>query len=82
MPYGKLENHTHLCETKMIRGSYAKCNFSRRENTISRLGAVISQAIKPRIRNRDMGNEDLCDFCMHMRIVNLSDDGETITGIE
>lgn len=33
-------------------------------------------------RKKDMGDRDICDYCEHLIIVNLNDEGDKITGIE
>jgi len=76
------ENHTHRCETKMLHGEHAKCNFSRDEGFIERCKIRISLGLNPFVKNREMGGHDLCDYCTHMRTVFLSDDRTAIARID
>lgn len=34
-----------------------------------------------KIKRKNMSHDDKCDECNHLRIVNLNDDGDVITGI-
>lgn len=34
-----------------------------------------------KVKRKNMSYEDKCDECKHLRIVNLNDDGDVITGI-
>jgi len=57
----EFQNHTHLCEKKMLWNKHAECEFVK--------------------KNKDMGFEDVCDDCIHLRIVNLNKDGSKIESI-